>query len=296
MEAEQEPVVSIVTPSYNSGRFLEETIQSVLSQDYAHIDYLVMDGGSTDGTREILERYRGRLRYVSERDRGQADAVNRGFRLSRGSVFAFLNADDTYLPGAISTVVRHMREHPEAGVVYGEGYHVTEAGEVINRYPTQVFDPEKFRRQCYICQPAAFLRREAFEAVGLLDAKLHYALDYDLWIRVAQRYPMVKVEEYLARSRMHRQNKTLRHLREVFREVFLVLRRHYGYVPSNWLYGYSAYLVSGEDPVFEVPRPSPANLGLCVLLGLYYNHRHPVQFLKDLLATARQTLACRHRS
>jgi glycosyltransferase involved in cell wall biosynthesis len=288
LEAEAEPLVSIVTPCFNSARFLEETIQSVLSQDYPHIEYLVMDGGSSDGTLEILERYRGRLRYVSEPDRGQADAINRGFRMTRGPIFSFLNADDTYLPGAISTVVRHMQAHPEAGVVYGEGYHISAIGETISRYPTQPFDPERFERQCYICQPASFLRREVFEAVGMLNPQLDFALDYDLWIRVARRFPMLKIDEYLARSRMHPENKTLGQLNEVFQEVIAVLQRHYGYVPCNWLYGYSEYLISGRDPVFRTARPSLANVGLCVLLGMYYNKLHPLRFASDLYQTAAQ--------
>ena len=292
MASETKPLVSIVTPCLNAGRFLEETIRSVLAQDYPSIEYLVMDGGSTDESREILERYGGRLQYCSGPDDGQAAAVNRGFLLSRGSIFAFLNADDTYLPGAVSAVVRSMAEHPDVGVVYGEAYHVTEAGQTIGRYPTRAFRREGFRQQCFICQPAAFVRREAFQAAGLLDPTLHFALDYDLWIRMARSCSMLKIDTYLATSRMHRNNKTLGQLRDVFREVFGVLRRHYDYIPCNWLYGYSDYLVTGEAPVFRTPRPSPANLALCFLLGAWYNRRHPLWYGKDLLRTASRTRTC----
>src|SRR5579871_3122093 len=115
-DPKQVPLVSIVTPSLNMGRFLEETILSVLEQDYPHVEYLVMDGGSSDGTLETLRRYDGRLRYISAPDSGQADAVNRGFAQTSGPIFAFLNADDTYLPGALSAVVQAFQDHPEAAV------------------------------------------------------------------------------------------------------------------------------------------------------------------------------------
>jgi len=111
------PLVSIVTPCYNSGRFLEQTIESVLSQDYPRIEYLIVDGGSSDNTREIVQRYRERLQFHSEPDRGTADAINKGFRLSSGTIFAYLNADDIYLPGAVSTVVREFLEHEETAVI-----------------------------------------------------------------------------------------------------------------------------------------------------------------------------------
>jgi glycosyltransferase involved in cell wall biosynthesis len=187
ISVDEHPVVSIVTPSYNMGQYLEETIQSVLTQDYPRIDYIVMDGGSTDGTLEILKKYEGRLRYQSARDRGQSDAINKGFAISHGSVFTFLNADDTYLPGAVSTAIRHMQAEPTAGVVYGEAYYVDEQGKVIERYPTQPFDPGLLGSRCYICQPASFLWRDVFESVGMINVDQHIALDYDLWVRISTR-------------------------------------------------------------------------------------------------------------
>src|SRR5437899_1906048 len=128
---EQEPLVSIVTPSFNTARFIERTIESVLSQDYPRIEYIVMDGGSTDGTLDILQRYRGRLQYVSAPDGGAVDAINRGFARSGGSILAWLNADDEYLPGAVRQGVRALAEHPGAAVVYGDGAWVDEEGREI---------------------------------------------------------------------------------------------------------------------------------------------------------------------
>jgi glycosyltransferase involved in cell wall biosynthesis len=155
----QLPLVSVITPCLNMGEFLEETIQSVLSQDYPHIEYIVMDGGSTDRTLQILEKYKDRLCYKSRPDRGTADAVNRGFALSEGAFFAWLSADDTYLPSAVSAAVRALTDNPQAGAVYGEAWWVDASGKTIARYPTRPFDRELLGEECFICQPATFIRR-----------------------------------------------------------------------------------------------------------------------------------------
>ena len=126
-------LVSIVTPSYNMARYLPRTIESVLSQDYPSIEYIVVDGGSTDGTLDILSRYGPRLRYMTGKDKGPSDAAHRGFLEAKGEIFAWLNADDTYLPGAVRMGVEYLRDHPDIDVVYGEGYWVDERGSVRRR-------------------------------------------------------------------------------------------------------------------------------------------------------------------
>ena len=194
IEVESYPVVSVTTPSYNMAQFLEQTIQSVLGQDYPHVDYIVMDAGSTDGSVELLQKYEGRLRYESRPDRGQADAINQGFAASQGQVFAYLNADDTYLPGAVGKAVRHLIRNPHAGMVYGDAYYTDEAGKIISPYPTHAPDIAYLNRNCYICQPASFLWRHAFEEAGWMNVNQHYALDYDLWMRLVKLYPMVKID------------------------------------------------------------------------------------------------------
>ncbi|MDO8427110.1 MAG: glycosyltransferase family 2 protein, partial [Deltaproteobacteria bacterium] len=167
-------IVSIVTPSFNQGRFVEETIKSVISQEGDfHIEYLIMDGGSTDDSVEVIKKY-GRLlkegkwpvrcrgieyKWVSEKDKGQADAVNKGFSASKGEMLGWLNSDDTYLPGAIEKAVRFFNEHKDVMMLYGEGYHIKESGEVIQRYYTEPFDKKRLAEVCFICQPAVFLRR-----------------------------------------------------------------------------------------------------------------------------------------
>src|SRR4029077_5127374 len=144
------------------GRYLEETIQSVLSQDYPNIEYTVMDAGSNDETLAILERYRDRLQFHSGPDAGTADAINKGFARSHGSFFAYLNADDIYLPGAISTAMRALASEPETGVVYGDANWGENKGRVLAPYPVQPFDAGLLSQECFISQPAAFLRRDAF--------------------------------------------------------------------------------------------------------------------------------------
>lgn len=277
------PLVSIVTPCLNMARYLEEAIESVLTQDYPRIEYIVMDGGSTDGSLDILRRYEGRLIWESGPDRGQCDAINRGFLRSRGNIFAFLCADDAYLPGAVSTAVRHMLAHPDYGGVYGQAWLVDEAGNRVRPYPTRPFDAERLQWECFICQPAAFLWRDVFAEVGMLDSELHYSLDYDLWIRVSQRHRLLKLDEFLAISRMHLGAKTLRHRRAVYRGNIRVVRRHFGYVPYPHIYGYACSLADSRDGFFEPVPPSLVKYLLSLVLGSAINRRHLVRFWREAL-------------
>jgi glycosyltransferase involved in cell wall biosynthesis len=237
------PDITIVTPSYNQGAFIEETILSVLSQEDVTIEYLVMDGGSTDGTLKILEKYAGRLQYVSEKDKGQTDAINKGLQRSRGMVVAYLNSDDTYLPGAVAKAVRFLKAHPEFAMVYGEGYHVDVHGKIMERYYTEPFDFRRLAEICYICQPTVFLRREVLASVGCFNANLHYCMDYDYWIRVGKRYAVGYIPEYLAYSRIHSEGKTLSKRAVFHAEILRTIRHHYGKVPWRWVAAYAhAYL------------------------------------------------------
>jgi glycosyltransferase involved in cell wall biosynthesis len=286
------PLVSIVTPCFNAARFIEETIESVLRQDYPRVEYLVMDGGSTDGTVEILERYGDRLRYRSAKDAGQADAINRGFALTQGEIFAFLNADDTYLPGAVARAVEEFERHPEAAVVYGNAWHVDEQGRQISPYPTEPYESGRLARRCFICQPAAFIRRNAFAEAGGINAGLRFAMDYDLWIRLARRHPMVNLDSYLANSRLHAAAKTVEQTGQAMRETIGILKEHYGYAPFNWLYGYAHHRLSGQPLAAEAPRRSWKSASCAVALGLRYNWRHPIRYGRDIRASARERVAC----
>src|SRR5579863_5317264 len=229
------PLVSLVTPSLNSAKFIRQTIESVVAQDYPRIEHVVMDGGSTDGTLEILASFPG-LTVLSAPDRGAADAINRGFEQTQGEYFSYLNSDDVLLPGAISAAVEGLDRDPEAGAVYGDAWWIDEHGGRIGAYPVQDFDSGRLGRECFICQPASLLRRGAFDKAGRLDPDLDLTFDYELWMRLARIYPVRRIPAPLACSRMHRSNKSLGSRAEVFRETFSILRRHYGYVPFSWIY------------------------------------------------------------
>jgi glycosyltransferase involved in cell wall biosynthesis len=276
----EEPLVSIVTPSYNMAAFLPETIDSVFSQGYPRTEYIVMDGGSTDGTVEILRRYGNRLRYLAAPDRGAA-AINRGCESSHGSIFAWLNADDRYLPGAVSAAVRQLMAAPGVAVVYGEAYWVDRRGEILRRYPTESFDPERLSRECYICQPACFLRKSAFERAGMLDPTLQSAFDYDLWIRMSRNYLFLRLEEHLATSRMYASNKTLGRRSQVFAECFRVFKRHYRYVPFQWIFSYCCFLLDGRDQFFRPLRPSFSKYILSLPLGCWHNRGQVNRFARE---------------
>ena len=207
------PMISIVTPSYNQAQFLEETILSVLSQDYPSIEYLIIDGDSTDGSVEIIRKYEDRLAYwVSEPDQGQSQAINKGFQRANGEILAWMNSDDVYCPGAMRAAVDFLRLHPDVALVYGRAELIDGDGATLLPIPWEDFDvPTCITRQRYpIPQPAAFFRREAVQRVGLLDERLHYCLDWDYWIRIGMAGLKVsKIPQTLARCRLHRDSKTV---------------------------------------------------------------------------------------
>ena len=180
------PKVSIVTPSYNQARFLEATIRSVLLQGYPNLEYAVIDGGSTDGSTELIQRYASRLpRWVSEPDVGQADAINKGWRRAQGDILAYLNSDDLYLLGAVRRAVEYLEDHPHVGIVYGACQVIDELGQPIGG-PREMPECSLARLlRCPLPQPTMFFRRWVFDRIGWLDAGLHCTLDWDLTIRAA---------------------------------------------------------------------------------------------------------------
>lgn len=275
------PIVSIVTPSLNMGRFIEAAIESVLSQDYPRVEYIVMDGGSHDDTQEILKSYAGRVRFVSEPDGGAADAIRRGFDLCHGSILAYLNADDLYLPGAIATAVEIFEAHPDVAVVYGDGLWIDESGAPIAQYPVRPFDADQLSRECFICQPATFIRREAYEAAGGLDPALRYTYDYDLWLRLARGHRFLYVPKPLAQSRMHSGNKTLGARRQVLRETITTVRSIAGYAPFGHVYAYACHMLDARDQFFEPLLPSAPKFAWALLLGLRFNREGAGRFLRE---------------
>jgi len=206
------PRVSIVTPSYNQGRFIEETIRSVLLQGYPDLEYIIIDGGSTDNSFEIIKRYEKWLTYwVSEPDKGQSDAINKGLRLAQGDVLAFLNSDDVYMPGAVRTAAAFLSRNPETGMVYGGCRVIDEHGHLKRHLKTADFRIEKVicGGRCVIPQPSAFIRRVVIDEVGLLDVNMDMAMDLDLWVRIGLKHRIARIPEVLASARLYLGTKTL---------------------------------------------------------------------------------------
>jgi glycosyltransferase involved in cell wall biosynthesis len=239
----EQPLVSIVTPSFNQGRFIKRTIDSVLAQTYPNIDYLVVDGGSTDETLATLRSYGGRVRWLSEADAGQTAAINKGLRQATGEIVGYLNSDDVLLPDAIARVVEHLRSHPECDLVYGDADYIDAEDRVTGTYPTAEYSFERLMEDCCICQPAAYWRASVAESVGLFDENVQFAMDYDYWLRIGLSGLVIQhLPETLARSRLHPEAKTLSARSDILHEIFDLCRRHAGYVSRNYVYGYWEHL------------------------------------------------------
>lgn len=233
MNSSEYPKISVVTPSFNQGRFLETCIRSVLEQEYPNVEYIIIDGGSTDNSVAIIKKYALRLAYwVSEADAGQSDAINKGLSYATGDLVAWLNADDFYLPGAFQAVAATYRKHPDASFYFGDGYRVDENGK-----PTCSFFPKGthfFNREAllfglnYIMQQATFINRRILESIGGLNPKLHYGMDTDLWIRLSAVAPPVPVPAKLAAIREYPDTKTSRGAFERIEELRQIAEDHTG--------------------------------------------------------------------
>ena len=204
-------LVSIVTPSFNQVGFLEDTMLSVLNQDYPDIEYIVVDGGSQDGSLDIIQKYADRLSgWVSEPDHGQTDAINKGFGRARGDVLAWLNSDDTLQPGAVSEAVNYLANHRDIGLVYGDTNFIDHKGKVIGKFPARQTNYKKLRQgYVHIPQQSAFFRGDIWRKVGPLDPTFYFAMDYDLWVRIAAVSNIIYYPRHWGNFRLHGDAKTI---------------------------------------------------------------------------------------
>jgi len=228
--------LSIITPSYQQGKYIERTIESVLGQDYPDLEYIVMDGGSKDETVEILKKYGDRILWESKKDKGQTDALNQGIARATGEVIGWLNSDDIYYPGTFEKVMNVFANHPEVNVVYGNANHIDEQDGIMEPYYTEPFDFERLKDVCFICQPSVFFRKSVVEKYGYPDVNLQYCMDYEYWVRLGKHETFYYLEETLAGSRLYADNKTLGSRRKVHEEICVMLKKHCGKAPSKWVF------------------------------------------------------------
>ena len=225
------PRMSIVTPSYNQGQFIEETIRSVLLQGYPNLEYIIVDGGSTDGSVEVIRKYEPWLaHWVSEPDDGQAAAINKGWRRATGEIVAWLNSDDCYEPGAVHAAATYLDEHSEVAAVYGRCAFVDEHGRALaGGKPSgeQAVDLERWLTTWItpIPQPSTFVRRSVLDEIGFLDETLQFCMDTDLWIRIALVAVFGNIPACLSRFRYHPASKSSRLYRLNGQEMLAIARK-----------------------------------------------------------------------
>jgi len=205
----KEPLVTIVTPSYNQAQFITETIESILSQTYKNIEYIVVDGGSTDGTVGILKSYEDkRVKWISERDDGQSDAINKGFRMAKGEIIGWINSDDLLMPYTVEKIVEAFKDE-EVGLVYGNTLIIDETGNFVKEYkPGEITLERLLKIDQSVPQPGSFYRKRFVDLAGGLNKQLNFVMDYDLFIRLIKISKAVYVPIPLAKFRLHSRSKT----------------------------------------------------------------------------------------
>lgn len=245
-------MISIITPSYNQARYLERTLQSVLSQEVSELEFIVIDGASQDGSVAILQHYAlthpQEMRYVSEKDQGQAHAVNKGLRMSRGDIIGWLNSDDIYYPHTLKKVLSFFENNPWVDVVYGQANHIDQNDVILNAYPTESWNLKRLKQTCFISQPAVFFRRRVLEQFDFLNEKLNFCMDYEYWLRMAvggARFHYLP--EILAGSRWYPETKTCSAPEKALAEAMQMLQQKLGYVPRGWLLNHAVTQVRSKS-------------------------------------------------
>jgi len=238
------PKISIVTPSYNQEKFLERTILSVLHQNYPNFEYVIIDGGSNDGSLGIIKKYEKYLTYwVSEMDNGQADAINKGFAKSSGEILAWLNSDDVYLPDSLVKVAKVFLENPQIDVIYGNMYLINDSDKIIGKRISIPWIPFVSRLGFLyggyaVYQPASFWKRELFYKIGGLDTKFRFCMDNELQIKFVLANAKFKfINDFLTGFRVHENSKTSTIPEVAKREIKVVYEKHK--INRKWVFVYS---------------------------------------------------------
>ena len=201
------PRISIITPSFNQSQFIEGTIRSVIDQNYSNLEYIIIDGKSTDSTTEIIKKYENNITYwVSEQDKGQSNAINKGIQKATGEIIAWLNSDDQYLPDTFNSIATLFMQNPDVDVIYGDVENIFPDGK--KELYSNKFNTIEFLGKVSIHQPSVFWRRKLHDQIGDLDESLHYLMDYDLWMRLFFRYKTLKIPKTLSKFRVHPNSKT----------------------------------------------------------------------------------------
>lgn len=281
-ERDKLPLVSVITPTYNQADFLKDTLESVLAQDYPRIEYLVLDDGSTDETPQILAEYSDRVASERQTNRGQTPTINTGWERAQGDILTWLNSDDTFLPGAVTTAVNYLQEHPDVGIVFGDCMFTRADGAAIERSKDRTgFDYRDFVLQCEnpIPQPSAFIRRAVIDDVGLLDPSYYYFMDWDFWLRAGIRHQIAYFPELLSTYRLHQESKTVAQAARAAPELEYMYQKFFARTDlpadlralepramANMFFTSGGYYLEGGDPAaarrmgFKALQASPSRI------------------------------------
>jgi glycosyltransferase involved in cell wall biosynthesis len=284
--------LAVVTPSFNQGRYIRATIESVLSQRAQNLKYLVVDGGSTDETLDILRSFGGEVRWISEPDQGTADAINKGLKSVGGDILGWLNSDDIYYQDTLETVQDFFEKNPDVDVVYGDADHIDENGAFIEKYPTEPWSWERFREICFISQPAAFFRRRVVQEFGALDTLYPHCVDYELWIRWSKAGAKFQhLPKTLAATRLHSEAKTVAKRLACHEDINNILRDHLGKVPQRWVLNYAYAAVDDQGiPRTEQFRFTGALIKECVLASARWNRSLDWNLVRTLTGLFRDAI------
>lgn len=270
------PKISVIMPTFNQANFIKESIDSVLKQHYSNLELIVMDGGSTDKTIDILRKYGSKLIWKSQRDKGQTDAINKGLKMATGDILAYLNSDDLYEADALKKVANFFINNPKKQIIHAKGKYIDGKGDYLEDYPSAIVNRETMFYECNICQPTVFFRRQVYEKIGQFNIKCRNAMDYEYWLRVLNYYPITFVNEYLAKYRLHTGSKTVSLQPAIYKELIKISKKQFGKVSYNWILGYFYVTrINKEQKPIEQIYNYTYSILVSFLLYLILNKRIP---------------------